>query len=52
MERASKMGIRSIKISIMDSYGYDESAKKRGGMDNMIRLGYDFDKYYIKYKAS
>lgn len=52
MERASKMGIRSIKMSIMDSYGYDESAKKRGVMDNMIRLGYDFDKYYRKYKAT
>jgi hypothetical protein len=24
MERAVKMGIRSIKVSIMDSYGYNE----------------------------
>ena len=51
MERASKMGIRSIKISIMDSYGYNESAKKRGVMDNMSRLGYNFDEYYSKYQA-
>ena len=51
MERASKMGIKSIKISIMDSYGYNENSKGRGVMDNMRKLGYDFDKYYKKYQA-
>lgn len=51
MERAAKMGIKSIKVSIMDSYGYDEESKKRGVMDNMQRLGYNFDLYYNKYQA-
>lgn len=51
MDRASKMGIKSIKVSIMDSYGYNEQAKSRGVMDNMARLGYNFDVYYSKYQA-
>lgn len=51
MERAAKMGIRSIKVSIMDSYGYNEQAKARGVMDNMTRLSYNFDAYYSKYQA-
>lgn len=51
MERAAKMGVRSIKVSIMDSYGYNEQAKARGVMDNMQRLGYNFDQYYSKYQA-
>lgn len=51
MQRMQKIGLKNIKVSVMDSYGYDERSKKREVLDNMTRLGYDFDKYYNKYVA-
>lgn len=48
VERASKMGIRNFKFSIMDSYGYTDGAGRRDRkiIQMMERQGYDWDTYY------
>jgi hypothetical protein len=52
VERASTMGIRQFKFSVMDSYGYTESGEQstnsrdRFIIQRMSELGYDWDTYY------
>lgn len=47
VERATKMGIKNFKFSIMDSYGSSENTKtSRFIIKSMRDLGYDWDKYY------
>jgi hypothetical protein len=52
VERASKMGIKQFKFSVMDSYGYTENGGKsqsqrdRYIIQRMSDLGYDWDTYY------
>lgn len=48
VERASKMGIKQFKFSILDSYGYTENAgdRDRYVVQKMRELGYEWEKYY------
>ena len=47
IERASKMGIKQFKFSVMDSYGYTENGERdRFIIQKMEELGYDWDTYY------
>ena len=47
IERATSMGIRQFKFSIMDSYGSSENTEKdRYVVQKMKSLGYEWDKYY------
>lgn len=43
MERATKMGIKSFKFSLMDSYGNYQDRKI---VDSMRDAGYEWEKYY------
>lgn len=48
VQRASKMGIKMFKFSLMDSYGYTEDggARDRYVVQQMRQRGYEWEKYY------
>lgn len=48
VERASSMGIKMFKFSLMDSYGYTEGDTQRDRyiVQKMRELGYEWEKYY------